>query len=331
MLRFRANASARVRPLRGSRLAWFCGLVSVAVVGLGLAGVAPAQATPAKPLTDWSFYMQSTSTSTAYTLGCNQGSFDADHSDANSEVFLDFGGQITSPVVGTEYINGTDVSDATIESLSEQFAYGYYICTGTDTTSNLNLAIGTNNSLDVGTSEGETWAGVVNTVSTWVADNAGQVSVWGGSDIEPGFGSASAAIDWSNGFADKTSALYLNYGSADGCPPYGSCNNGWDQYDVWYVSWGSTPATIAPQIYCSAQGSQWADLSLYGADDQSGAIFFQGPLDQYDLDMTDNYTSTGAWDDLVNDLDANSATAQTPPYSLEIHDEVTTSVSTGDC
>jgi hypothetical protein len=320
--------STIVRRRRRARLGWLCGLSSLAVVGLGFAGIGPAHATPAKPLTDWSFYIQSTSTTTAYNLGCNQGTFDADHSDADSEVFLDFGGQISG---GTELINGTDVSNGTVESISEQFAYGYWICTGADTTSNLNLAVGTNNSLNVGTSQGETWANVSNAVASWVAGNAGQVSVWGGSDIEPGFGSAPAAIDWSKGFAADSSSLYLNYGSADGCPPFGSCTNGWDQYDVWYVSWGSLPAVASPQIYCSAQGSQWADLSLYGADDQSGPVIFQGPLDQYDLDKTDNYTSAGAWDDLVDDLDGNSSTAQTPPYSLEIHDEVTTSVSTGEC
>jgi hypothetical protein len=321
MLTFRANASARVRQRRGSRLAWLSAFTALSVVTLGLTSVTPALATPAKPPTDWSFYISSTSTSTAYTLGCNQGDFDASHSDANSEVFLDFGGQISG---GTELINGTDVSNGTIESIAEQFASGYWVCTGADTTSNLNLAIGTNNSLDVGTSYGETWAGVVNTVSTWVADNAGQVSVWGGDDIEPGFGSESAAIDWSNGFGDDTSALYLNYGSADGCPESsygnGGCNNGWDQYDVWYVSWGSAPAVTAPEIYESAQASQWTMICLYGANHQTGEVFYQGPLDENDLDSS-TYTSTQAWDALENDLNAYSSCAQTMPYSLEIHDE----------
>jgi hypothetical protein len=328
MLDFRANASTRDRPRRGSRLAWLSASAALAVVTLGLTGITPALATPTKPITNWSFYILSTNTTTAYNLGCNQGNYDASHSDADSEVFLDFGGQVSG---GTELINGIVISNSTVESISEQFAFGYWVCTGADTTSNLNLSVSTNNSIDEGTSQGETWAGIVNTVTNWVADNAGQVSVWGGNDIEPGFGSASAAIDWSNGFGDDTDTLYLNDGSADGCPPFGSCNNGWTQHDVWYVAWGATPAVSSPQIYCSAQGSQWAALSLYGADDETGPILFQGPLDQYDLDTTDNYTSTGAWDDLVNDLDAHSATAWTPPYSLEIHDEVGSSTSTGDC
>jgi hypothetical protein len=323
MLTFRANTSARVRPQRGSRLAWLSAFTALCVVTLGLTSITPALATPAKPLTDWSFYVLSTSASTAYTLGCNQGGFDAGHSDADSEVYLDFGGQISG---GTELINGTDVSNGTIESISEQFALGYWACTGADTTSNLNLAIGTNNDIDVGTSEGETWAGVVNTVTTWVADNAGQVSVWGGDDIEPSFGSESAAIAWSNGFGDKTSTLYLNYGSADGCPESsydnGGCNNGWDQYDIWYVSWGSTPAVTAPEIYDTngATASQWEMICLYGANYQSGEVLYQGPQDENDLASGTN-TSTQAWDQLENDLNSHSACAQTMPYSLEVHDE----------
>lgn len=321
MLGFRANASTRDRPRRGSKLAWISASAAVAVVTIGLTGITPASATPAKPQTDWSFYVLSTSTTTAYDLGCNQGSFDASHSDADSEVFLDFGGQVSG---GTELINGTVISNATVESLAENFADGYWICTGADVTSNLNLAVGTNNSIDVGTSQGETWAGVANAVTTWVTDNAGQVSVWGGDDIEPGFGSESAAIAWSNGFGDDTDTLYLNYGSADGCPESsygnGSCNNGWDQYDVWYVSWGSAPAVAAPEIYGSGTASEWTMICLYGVNHQSGEVLYQGPLDENDLN-SGTYTSTQAWDQFENDLNSYSSCAQTMPYSLEVHDE----------
>ncbi len=321
MSRFRTNALTRVGPRRGRRLTWLSALAALFVVALSVTGITPALATPTQALTDWSFYVLSTSTTTAYNLGCNQGDYDASHSDADSEVFLDFGGQVSG---GTELINATVISNSTVESISEQFAYGYYICTGADTTSNLNLAIGTNNSIDVGTSQGETWAGVINTVTNWVADNAGQVTVWGGDDIEPGFGSESAAIDWSNGFGSDTSALYLNYGSADGCPESsygnGACNNGWNQYDIWYVSWGSAPAVTAPEIYYAANASQWTMICLYGANYQTGEVYYEGPLDQNDLSSSTN-TSAQAWDDLENDLNAYSACAQTMAYSLEVHDE----------
>lgn len=324
MLGIPAIASVRAGRILGSRFAWLGALASIVVVAFQMSGITPAQATAAKPPTDWSYYVLSTSTSTAYNLGCNQGNFDSSHGYSGSEAFLDFGGQ-TDGRTGTELINGTVISNGTVESISEQFAEGYYVCTGSDTTSVLTMAIGTNNSFyGVDTAGGETWADNVKAVETWVADNIGQVAVWGGDDIEPGFSSESSAIAWSQGYADIGDSLYLNYGSADGCPETssdnGGCNNGWDQYDVWYVSWGSSPAVTAPEIYYSANASQWEMISLYGAQHQSGAVFYQGPLDEYDLNSGTN-SSSAAWSDLWNDLAAHSSTSQTPPYSLEVHDE----------
>ena len=95
--------------------------------------------------TDWSFYVETTSTTTLYNLGCNQGHFDANNGKSNSAVVLDFGAQ-NSANTGTTEINGVGISYGTVESLAEQFARGYFICTGADTTSLQSLGVGTNNS-----------------------------------------------------------------------------------------------------------------------------------------------------------------------------------------
>lgn len=307
----------------------FARLAAATVLALGFLAclpVSPAQAAPAKPPTDWSFYILSTSTSTAYNLGCNQGHFDANHGNIDSEVFLDFGGQ-NSAASGTKLINGTNISNGTVEAIAEQFVYGYWVCTGADLTSYVHFGIGTNNSFySVNSTGGQVWGRVVNAVGSWVSAHAGQAFVWGANDIEPSWSSASGAINWAKGFDSTTGALYLNYGSADGCPQYsssnGGCNNGWNQYDVWYVSWGSPPAITAPEIYTTSgsQARQWAMISLYGAQHQSGRVFYQGPLDEYDLNTGTN-TASAAWTQLWNALNANSATAQTPPFSLEVHRE----------
>jgi hypothetical protein len=308
-----------------SRLAWTSALASATLAAIQFTGTGPAAAQPAKPATDASYYVLSTSTTTAYTLGCDQGQYDASNGDADSEVFLDFGGQ-THARTGTELITGTVISNATVESLAEQFASGYYECTGSDSSSVLNLAIGTNNSLySVDTGGGKTWAGVVNAVASWVDGNTAQVAVWGGDDIEPSWSSPSAAINWSNGFGDNTSSLYLNYGSADGCPETtadnGACNNGWDQGDVYYIAWGSPSAVTAPEIYYAVQASQWAEISLYGYDTQQrGAAQYQGPLTETDL-ASGTLTPAQAYDDLWTDLSANSGTAQNPPFSLQVDNE----------
>src|SRR5580658_492463 len=298
------------------------GTVTVLLAALEFAVVNPAQATPAKPWTDWGYYMLSTSTTTAYNLGCNQGNTDRDEGDINSEEFLDFGVQKSGNI--NLMINSTDITDAQIESVSEQFAYGYWVCTGSDTSSFLTLAVGTNNDTNGGVDYGATWATVTDTVASWVNAHAPQVVVDGGDDIEPSWETSPTTIAWANGFSDNASTFYLDYGSADGCPESssgnGPCNNGWDQYDVWYVAYGAPAAMVAPEIYSSGTASEWTELCLYGAQSQSEAITFQGPLDDNALD-SGYLTSSEAWSDLWNALNAYSACAQTPLYSLEVHDE----------
>jgi hypothetical protein len=56
--------------------------------------------------------MNSTSTSTAYTLGCNQGNFDAGYNPpVSSEVVLDFGGQLSNGS-GADMIEGETLRTA---------------------------------------------------------------------------------------------------------------------------------------------------------------------------------------------------------------------------
>lgn len=291
-------------------------------------GAPKAFAMQAQPATDWSFYMNTTSTSTSYTWGCNMGKADASHSPpTNSEVVLDFGGQLSNGS-GSLMINGVSITNAQIEAVAEEFAHGYWDCTGTgDATSVLKLGIGTNNSYyDVSYAGGQTWVNVVAAVQAYNHSKgyASQVTMMGANDLEPGFGSASGSIAWAQGFASVSGYLYLNYGSADGCPQYstgnGACNNGWNQYDVWYVSWGSPPAIVSPEIYYTANARQWAMISLYGAQSQGGKVLMQGPWDEYDLD-TSTLTPAQAWSNLWTDLNNNSATAQNMPFSLEIHNE----------
>jgi hypothetical protein len=284
-----------------------------------------AFATQTKPPTDWSFYMSTTSTSQAYTLGCDQGEFDASFNPpVNSEDVLDFGGQNSSGT-GITMINNTPISNSQIEAVVEEFSYAYFVCTRTDNSSVLNLGIGTNNSsYDVNSAGGKTWAQVVSQVRSYNHTKGydAQVGVVGANDIEPGFNSASASISWAQGYSSINPAHYLDYGSADGCPTNysgnGSCNNGWDQYDVWYVSWGAVSALPLPEIYYSSLAQQWAMISLYGAQYQNSTVYMQGPWDEYDLDSSTD-TSDAAWDQLWTDLNNNSLTQQSMSYSAEIH------------
>ena len=323
------------------------------LVVFAILGTRPALAVQAMAPTDWSFYMTTTNSTTAYNLGCNQGSFDASHGNADSQVSLDFFAQKSAANGGSgttsSGITGVTFSTSQIESDAEQFAYGYWVCTGGDLTSVLRLSITTNNSsIGVATGNSTTtakaygakWAAIVNVVASWTQTHPStsnpvsqQVDVWGGNDIEPSWGgSSSRALTraWVDGYAATANVPpYLNIGSADGCPPAGSCNNGWTSADVYYVSWGNPEAWAAPEIYYNRppgtpiNAQQWQKLSLYGYVHYSGttgAILFEGPLDQHTLKTTSN-TSSEAWNQLWTQLNSDSRTAQSLFFSEEVHHE----------
>ena len=287
-----------------------------------------ALAAQAKPPTDWSFYVLSTSTTTAYNLGCNQGKFDASFSPpVNSEVVLDFG----QHYYGNVYmLNGQTVTHTQVQQIAEAFAHGYWVCTGGDLASVLTLGLGINNYGSwVTYTNGQTWGHDVAAVQASNQTNgyASQVGMMGAGDLEPSWNSFSATQSWVQGFASVSGFDYLDFGDANGaggCPQYssnnGSCGNGWNQYDEWYVCWGALPALPTPEIYRDFMARQWAMISLYGAQYQNAPVYMQGPWDGYDLDTT-GLTASQAWNDLWTDLNNNSATAQSMSYSLEIHDE----------
>lgn len=298
-----------------------------------------AAAGSSPPATQWSFYIYSTSTTTAYNLGCNQGTSDLNNAIPATLVWLDFGNQLPNGSGTEEVFDQFTFSNAQIESLADEYADGFYYCTGSDTTSHLYLSVGTRNSQDVtgnGTTygNGQTWSSVVSAVQSHMNSSfcyngrckSAQTTAWAANDMEPSWNSASNTINWANGFG-ASGGVYVNYGSADGCPSgsysNGSCNNGWNQYDVWYVSWGATPALASPEIYYSVNASQWTMISLYGDHYQGGdSAYYEGPLDEYDLNSSTN-TSAQAWSQLWNDLNNNglSGVANGMGYSLEVHDE----------
>lgn len=268
---------------------------------------------------DWSFYITSSSTSNAYNLGCNQGNYDHSHMH-NSAVVLDFGMQTTG---GSYDFSNANLSNSQIQAIAQEFAHGYWICTGSDTTTVLDLGIGTSNWTNgwVTNSAGVAWANNVKAVQAYDQSHSysSQVNAMGADDIEPSWNSFSATSSWVNGYSSTTTLLYMNYGSADGCPSgsanNGGCNNGWNQYDVYWVSWGAAPAVPTPEIYNSTLAWQWQKISLYGAIYQGGRMTIWAPWDE----NAGDYNATQAWDALWNDLNSDSRTAQNFLYSMEIH------------
>jgi hypothetical protein len=294
-----------------------------------------AFATPAQPLLDLGYYMNTTNTTTAYNEGHADGAWDASHGNANRLAYLDFFGQNSS---GTGTLTNTNLpfTNAQIESVAEQYASGYFGGTGSDLTSVLFLGVGTNNSLsDISTAGGTTWAGVVNDVNSWVVSHSinSQITIWGGNDIEAWYSNTSPSqiTAWANGYDAHTSALYVNFGSADGCNQTGytsgngyvcSSRNGnanFTQHDYWNLSYGLPNAVSLPEIYSTGAAAEWTQLCLYGKNIQGKEIFFEGPLNNWYKDST-SLTATAAWNDFWNDL-AATACSQTPSFAVGTHDE----------
>lgn len=296
--------------------------------------------------TDWSFYVTAYDISSdpndkgsVYTLGCNQGKFDASHSPpVNSLVVLDFGVQTSSGGGAIATFSGATFTNAEIEEMAETFSKEYYLCTGSDSTSILTLGLGTNNSVKYSdstyTNLGKDWANIVSAVaaSNQAAGYASQVSVWGASDLEdwinPGNNfiiPADQTTAWVNGYSSIDPAPYVNYGSANNCPTSGYANLNCDvfdgvtynQYDYWWYSWGAPPSLVTPEIYSSAMAQQWTQISLYDKNYQGNSMRFQAPWDENDITPS-TLTSSQAWTDLWNDL--NSAGVISTLYdSSEIH------------
>jgi hypothetical protein len=222
---------------------------------------------------------------------------------------LDFGVQINSS--SNEDFSGGSISDSQMQGEVVSYASGYYGCSGNDA---LTIAVGTSNDGGGGSGYGEAWAYEVQSIRSAV-DNAGlgnKVIVWAGMDFETNWANVSGSVSslsnaesWANGYSSISGRpFYVDFGSANGCPPYGGCNNGWTQQGEQYVAYGAAPALAAPEIYYYSNAQQWASIN------GSNPMSFIGITDEYPRDTSTN-TSGQAWVDLT------SLTGQDPSFSTE--------------
>lgn len=321
-------------------------LVALLLIGvLQAAGVtAPipsAKAGPARPWYTWSFYLTTVDTNVAYSLGYSQGQHDLRDLpyDQHSAVILMFG-QATDEIgnYGT-YIydnNATGVTVSQIADFAQQFGWGYWNGVQGEPNSTLTVVIGTGNSGNrtYYYGHGDAWARMVNSVQQYYVNNgiANQVTAVAGSDMEMDWNTPGITRSWVDGYAGARQQQMYDFGDSGGCPQQGdgttngACNNGWTQDDVWYVSWGASPAWPFPQIYRTdgAQADQWKQLSLYAAVSKYGRMYFGGALTQQGScyqrgcpSTTANSPETG-WDQLWYALNSDSRIAMSPNWSSDI-------------
>jgi hypothetical protein len=286
-----------------------------ALVGFVGALALSATIAQAAPTPSVSRYMHTVNKTTGYNEGCAMGG-----TNASGVVVLDFGEPYYSGGWGTYDYGNAFVTNAQIAAFAEQYAYGYWQCSGAGP--RLELAVGTSNyGSNVSNAGGVAFGQTINAINSWlVAQNiAYQISIRGANDMELDWNSYATTKAWEDGYQSATSLYLFDYGDLAGCPPYGSCDNGWTQSSVWYKSWGLKDAIPLPEIYYSSQASEWYQASLYSAlYEPNGKYKFEGSMTQYAACGSCTNSPATGYDELTNALNADSRTTNTPPDSTDI-------------
>jgi hypothetical protein len=298
--------------------------------GLAVLTAPPANAVTV-PVVSTSYYMSTVSGTTLYKLGCAKGTADYNKSGTQYNVVVfDYGKMYYDSAKGWMQTawSAADVTLAQITSALEQYAKGYYDCTASDVYSSAVIVHGTNNyGSGVTSAAGTALARAANNLQAWIDNNIGQTTAAGGNDYEMAWSSVSAARAWMSGFDSVNNTLMYDYGDAE-CPSttYGACNNGWGAVDVWYVSWGASPAVPLPEIYREdgKNADQWKWIGIYSKAVQAKTMYFKGSMTQHaactsrggcDTYHTDNTASAG-YTQLNNALASDSRTSPGLPMTF---------------
>ena len=303
-------------------------LLATAPIALGNSGaVTPAQAN-SFPSASVSWYVTNYNTGDGhwYSLGCNLGTAALQGQVGQDLVeIFDFASEIYNfgnGTWGTEWTDGDGIwhTWTQAQAVIDAYAHGFYVCTGSDTTAHLTIAAGIRNygfqSSPTPSTAGLAWAQLVNDFQNSLGVYASQVSAAAAIDAEPAYSSPTDAINWGNGFSGN-GYKYYDYGSANGCPPYGSCNNGWSQSSEYSMAWGIAAAWAIPEIYATtgANATQWQQISLWGYQNAAGPIIFSGELTQYNACLTRSCSGTNnapitGWNQLYSAVNGDSRTWQ---------------------
>jgi|SRR5215472_14083584 len=268
----------------------------------------------AAPAATTSRYLQTTDQNTLNSEGCHQTS-------QSGVIILAFGQPWFD---GTNYgttIFGSNTfrSVSDIEAAIEAWLTGYWVCGGSGV---VNLGIGTSN--DHGYTNyghGKAWAQLASRIESWIVNPpswGSREAVHGADDIELDWNTVSNSRSWIQGFA-SVGGIYYDTGDAAGCLT--RCDNGWTMEDVWYKSWGASPAYPVPEIY-NTDGStaqEWYLVSLYGYTNHGGAVPILATLTQWAAagNCCTNTPAQG-WQQLQSRLNSNPHTANSIPYSTDI-------------
>jgi hypothetical protein len=265
--------------------------LSLCVGIVSLTCTAVAGATPMPPTTT-SYYERNANLKALYHQGEAAGK-----AAARGIVILDFGRPADNGVsYGTLSFSGAFISFTAIAAGVESYITGYYRYAPSYT--NLNVAVGTNNSCGTGQPCGTTfscgcpdeppdfvaWGGqlalVVEQIGAWAsavqADNGftDEVRVVAADDAEPAYDPEyENTYDVLAGYADAVDGTFpsmVDYGSADA--------DFWTEAELFQVAYGFRPDVPMPQIYYSFQALQWAALMSYAKARRGEVMAIYGVL-----------------------------------------------------
>lgn len=301
-----------------------------------------------------SYYMATVDPSVLFNRGCALGARDLNLPGTQDNiVIMDFGGprRNSSGVYGARLFTTAAFASVTqIANAVQQFALGYYNCTGDDHTSTLVVGIGTNNYVwpgcvdddtcliyQVTYDHGRAWAQMVNQVNQFFVTNgySSQVSAVGANDIELSWNHYEPTKAWLDGYDSVNQYEMINFGAIPGCPYFSSpgaqCGSYpyiWSKEQVWMVIWGSPPVLPLPEIYANngVNAQQWYLMSVYSFVQHGLALEFRGVMTQFQAcqvrpdsgcSILDN-TPLEGWTQLSNLVNGDVRTAHRIRWSTDI-------------
>lgn len=245
-------------------------------------------------------------------------------------VILDVGAPCFDPntlVYGTQlFISQSCTPDSQLVTLVQAYIRGYETNANRSTSTPFVIAAGTSNSLTAAVpgnvlspsqtaAHGQAWFNsVVKPLSSSVLGLAAPVTVWAGSDTEESsdgnWYDAAPSRAWIDGYSAaagaakpcvaSTTGLSVDYGD------YVPSEPGWTPADVYHVAWGAPAACAVPEIYYSANATEWQSLNQWAAGAGQPLISFVGVLSENQANGS--LTAAGSWNAL------QSATGQSAPY-----------------
>jgi hypothetical protein len=309
--------------------------IAVAAIGALMASLLAASGVAAQsfPGYGYSYYMKTTDTGATNSLGCVLGNKWDDGSAPQDNLAVLIYGQAlrsSSGTYGASAYGGSGgfASVTEIKNAVYELAHGFATCIAPNTTAHLQIAVATTNSGDYPnmttsqiTAHGAAWANMVDAINAMIlaAGFNSRVAIVGGNDLELDWGVYDRSKAWTDGYHSAASSPYYDVGSADGCPPYGGCDNGWSQARVYQVAYGNVSAWPVPQVYTGSgsQAAQWEAISLWATKNSKPSIWFLGALTEYGRNKATNPPATGG-QQLYDAINGHGATAGSVRWSTDM-------------